>query len=400
MNNQNLVKKLIFIVENFFTKRDFDRYDIQFFIDKNVKIEIWDITEFSNKNYHSLIKPADEIIGEYIKKFKNGQEIEIAFKNLNKEQNIIGAYINFNFGNLLIFKLMSKYKIKYFLRSGASITGDPKFGKKDFSKRLRSLIGKDYQSIIEYFLNYFLKILKPSFFGVASAPIYFKDSKGADKRISLKKKLIGKDTKIILSHHRDYDLYLKYKNNKDEENKLNAVFLDVNFGFHNDYIKIQEFSDPKKWYKSLESFFNFLKEKYSINTTICAHPRSNGEINNLIPNYKIIKNKTAQLVKNSSFVICQTSTAINFAVLFKKPMIFLYNHVAINNDKSKINHAGQSDFFAKAFNKKPIFIDNLNDFNLEKELKIDENCYKKFISEYIKSWGPEKKQSEMIFELL
>ena len=59
-------------------------------------------------------------------------------------------------------------------------------------------------------------------------------------------------------------------------------------------------------------------------------------------------------------------------------MIFLYNHVAINNDKSKINHAGQADFFAKAFNKKPIFIDNLNDFDLEKELKIDENCYKKF----------------------
>ncbi len=394
------MKKLIFIVENFFTKRDFDRYDIQFFINKNVKIEIWDITEFSNKNFQSLIKPVDEITGEYIKKFKRVEEIEKSLKNLNKDEYIIGAYINFHFRNLLIFKLFSKYKIKYFLRSGASITGDPKFGKKNFSKRVRSLIGKDYQSIIEHIFNLFLKILKPSFFGINSVPIYFKDSSAADKRTSLKKKLIGKNTKIILSHHRDYDLYLKYKDKKDEENKLNAVFLDVNFGFHNDYIKIKEFSDPKKWYKSLENFFNFLKEKYSINTTICAHPRSNGEINNLIPNYKIIKNKTAQLVKNSSLVICQTSTAINFAVLFKKPMIFLYNHIAINNDKSKINHAGQSDFFAKAFNKKPIFIDNLSNFDLEKELKVDEDCYKKFVSEYIKSWGPEKKQSEMIFELL
>ena len=47
------MKKLIFILENFFTKREFDKYEIQFFLDNKINIEIWDITEFTNINFLS-----------------------------------------------------------------------------------------------------------------------------------------------------------------------------------------------------------------------------------------------------------------------------------------------------------------------------------------------------------
>ena len=66
----------------------------------------------------------------------------------------------------------------------------------------------------EYFQNIFLRIFPPKLLGISDVPIYFKDCKAADMAISLKKKLIGKNTKIIQSHHRDYDLYLKYRHKR------------------------------------------------------------------------------------------------------------------------------------------------------------------------------------------
>lgn len=392
------MKKIIFILENFFTRRDFERYEIQFFMDNNVNIEIWDITEFSNKNFNKLIQPQDEVKDNYVKKLNSSRDIRRAFKNL-KEESLFAVYISLNIRTSLVFKLLSKYQIKYFTRSGASILSHPNIGQKTLLKKIIFFLKKDPSSIFEYFQNLFFKIFTPRFFGISNIPIYFKDAQIADIKINLKKKLIGKNTKIILSHHRDYDVYLKYKNKDAKKYSTDAVFIDQNIGFHNDIRQI-EIMDPYEWYKSLETFFNFLKKKYLINTTICAHPRSNGEINKLVSGYPIIKNKTAQLIKNCSFVMCQTSTALNFAVLFNKPMIFIYNHILLKNEKSQLHHASDIEFIARSFNKKPINLENLNNFNLEKELKIDQNNYKDYIAKYVNSWDSKKRQSEMIMELL
>jgi len=393
------LKKLTFIVENFFVKRDFDRFDLQYYLDNNVEVEVWDITEFSNRNFNKLVVPKDIIKQDYVKKFKSSEELKDSFKSL-KSNGLVAVHVSLNIRTILIFQLLSKYKINYFTKSGASLKVDPKYGKFSFYRKIINFLERDKKSNIEFFQNLCLRFLPLNFLKISDLPIYFKQAKIADKKTDLRKKLLSKKTKIILSHHRDYDLYLKYKNTDNKKDQSGSVFIDQNTGFHNDLIKIGEFMDPKEWYDSLTNFFKYLEKKYLVKTTICAHPRSNGEINNFVKDYPIIKNKTVELVKNSSFVICQASTAINFAALYKKPMIFVYNHVAMKDKKSKINHAGEVEFYAKAFNKKPININYLNDFDLDKELKIDEEYYDKYISEYLKSWGPKKKISEMTMDLL
>ena len=40
------MKKIIFLVENFFTLRDFYRFNIQDYLNDNIIVEIWDLTEF------------------------------------------------------------------------------------------------------------------------------------------------------------------------------------------------------------------------------------------------------------------------------------------------------------------------------------------------------------------
>ena len=110
------MKKLIFIVENFFIKRDFDRFEIQFFINNKIDVEVWDITEFCSKNFHKLVKPKNEIIGNYIKKLKSSQDIKNAFKNL-KGESLFAVFLNLNISTFLVFRLLSKYKISYFIKS-------------------------------------------------------------------------------------------------------------------------------------------------------------------------------------------------------------------------------------------------------------------------------------------
>ena len=127
------MKKLIFIFENFFIERDFDRFGIQFFLDNKIDVEVWDITEFCNKNFDRLVKPVDEAKGDYIKKFKNAHDIKIAFNNL-KNTSLFAVYINININTLLIFRLLTKHKIKYFLHSGP-LYSSPLWAKRSFLKR-------------------------------------------------------------------------------------------------------------------------------------------------------------------------------------------------------------------------------------------------------------------------
>ena len=55
-----------------------------------------------------------------------------------------------------------------------------------------------------------------------------------------------------------------------------------------------------------------------------AHPRSNYEKHpELFKKYKIIKGKTIDLVKNSKLVLMHCSTSVNYAVIYKKPIIIL-----------------------------------------------------------------------------
>ena len=90
---------------------------------------------------------------------------------------------------------------------------------------------------------------------------------------------------------------------------------------------------------------------------------------------------TEELVKNSSLVLLHASTAVSYAILFKKPTIFLTSY---NLRKSwmgpRINN------LAKVVNGQIINMDNdLNKpLDLQNLLKIDESKYKNYLDQYLK----------------
>ena len=88
-----------------------------------------------------------------------------------------------------------------------------------------------------------------------------------------------------------------------------------------------------------------------------------------------------ELVKNSSVVWLHTSTSISYAILFKKPSIFLTSY---NLKKSWIGPMINN--LAKVVNGQIINMDNdLNKpLDLQNLLKIDESKYKNYLDQYLK----------------
>jgi len=131
--------------------------------------------------------------------------------------------------------------------------------------------------------------------------------------------------KVVSLNWRDFDCYKKVKllNNKIVKGRY-AVFLDQNFCHHPD-ARISNYGQSalnENLYKqSLNRFFSLTEEAYGIKVVIAAHPTSSNE---KFEQREVYRMATADLVKNAEFVIMHSSTALSFAILNLKPILFIY----------------------------------------------------------------------------
>ena len=125
-----------------------------------------------------------------------------------------------------------------------------------------------------------------------------------------------------------------------------------------------------------------IKKETGLKIKFAAHPKSLKKNRPKLPldiDYSI--GNTEELVKNSSLVLLHGSTAVSYAILFKKPTIFLTSY---NLKKSWIGP--RINNLAKVVNGQIINMDNdLNKpLDLQNLLKIDESKYKNYLDQYLK----------------
>jgi hypothetical protein len=104
-----------------------------------------------------------------------------------------------------------------------------------------------------------------------------------------------------------------------------AVFLDEAFDDHPDF-QILGTSAPvtaERYWTALESVFRALETKTGLHVVIAPHPKTSGEAPDFIKVRMAEVGRTAELVRDSAVVLCHASTAVSFAVLFRKPLVFL-----------------------------------------------------------------------------
>jgi hypothetical protein len=132
--------------------------------------------------------------------------------------------------------------------------------------------------------------------------------------------------RVVPISYFDYDLYLKARADGGRRlvEERYIVFLDNYVPLHPDlafsgYPRI----DPARYYRSLNRFFDLLERAYGMRVAIAAHPRADYHTGTFAgrPMYRMV---TAELVRDAEFVISHHSTAISYAVLNAKPLLFIH----------------------------------------------------------------------------
>jgi hypothetical protein len=103
-----------------------------------------------------------------------------------------------------------------------------------------------------------------------------------------------------------------------------AVFLDEAFSDHPDYeiIGVPPPVTSNAYWSAMERLFRALEASTGLRVTIATHPKNAGNVPPSIKRRMAAPGRTAELVRDAQVVICHASTAVSFAVLFRRPMIF------------------------------------------------------------------------------
>ena len=355
-----MTKSFLFIVESTISKRDYERYKFNDFIQSGYNISFLDLTSFNNLYYkedidtYSIAKdrvfsPSSkkEII-EYIKGIDHNSTI-ISLSRVNVKTFFIYKKLNNN-GNKIGFILLGSTPDLFF-----------NLNKKIFRNLLRNVKNKIIQRL----------------YGVHSH-FYIVGSK-ADILVSENHFLFNKKSRFIYYNSLDYDLYLSNDklNNKKISTTKYVVFLDEYNLNHPDNNITGIMPVSKNYYSELNRFFSEIENKYSVKVVIAAHPRSRyDKIGNPFKCREILKFKTIDLVKYSEFVLAHASTAINMSVIYKKPIVSLtsrYYHHTYNNSIK---------FFSDTLSSTLIDISTEN-YKLPNSFEINNKAYKDFYENYI-----------------
>lgn len=367
-----MIKSILFLVEAPFNQRDYKRFGVELFIREGFDVNVWDLTPFLYPDAHASANPPDPVQFKNLIHFKHRRDAITALNTQGHNVFVINL-LSYNIGTFEIFLALSKNNLPY-----AWLTNDALALPAEESKGyIKSLIRRMSALTIASFINSLLIRIPVHFLKVKPATFILA---GGAKSIS-RTTLIASETKIIWIHAFDYDSFLDEPNGSVGESNL-AVFLDQYFPFHPDTHSGGErpVTSPEDYYPALCRFFDHLEKQYDVEVVIAAHPRSHYEKHpDVFGKRRIVRGKTAELVKNSRLVIVHGSTAMNSSLLYRKPIMFI-----TTDSFEKAVYGRRWKYRASLFGKVPINISRAINIDFGKELVVDEEAYDKYINDYIK----------------
>jgi len=142
--------------------------------------------------------------------------------------------------------------------------------------------------------------------------------------------------KLIKGHCFDYDRYLSsISQNTKCKDRNTIIFLDEPGPlFKSDYAltgdKVQKTIDT--WYPSLCKFFDHLEASFNARVIIAAHYKSAfTSPSDFFGGREVLYGQTRELIENSKLVVTEQSSAVSFAIIYNKPILFIYSDESKND---------------------------------------------------------------------
>lgn len=373
-----MIKRALFLVEVPFGKRDFDRFGIELLLQNGFQVDIWDLSYILRPQLSQNQNPADVFSYDRLTVFYDKHELYSKLSSLSKKDFVVNL-VGYNYLSLGIYKALSTSNVNYAIFMSNALPSLRKSGFSNFLKKCKNLYPPTPKRIWQ---PIFLR-LPFQWFGIKPAALIL----AGGAKCFMGKYPATRETEILSCHALDYDLYLKESHAPVVECPI-AVFLDQYLPFNRDYAlsNIKPFISADRYYPLLNKFFRLVKNNLGFKVVIAAHPSSHYEENsNYFNGYECIKGKTIQLIKDSQLVLAHDSTALNFANLFYKPVLFLTS--------SELDCTFEGAYIremSKWFGKKPISMDDNIEIDWKEELKVNRDVYNHYRQSYIKEEGSEE----------
>jgi len=368
-----MIRRILFLVNFPFSKRDFRRFGIELLMQNGFEVEVWDLTNILYPEVRKNYIFSDLIDWPHCKVFDDKKTALDKIRSLSPDTFIIVKFHYFQERHSL-YKAVSDSKAEYAVVMSNAVPPPEANRKQSISSYLRKLKRFKVKGLIDRLL---LK-LPLTWLGIKPAKFILVGG----ERLLKHSYIANKTTKIVWAHAFDYDIYLEERMMPAVEQPI-AVFLDSYVPFHPDRC-LTKTGFPilaDKYYTLLNNIFVIIEDKLGLEVVIAVHPSSHYETH---PDYfrgrKLVKGKTAKLVRESRLVLAHYSTALNFVNLFKKPVTFLTFSEIATQYQGHLTSA-----VAKWFGKEPIFMENGSDIDWRSELTVSKRHYDNYRKAYIKT---------------
>jgi hypothetical protein len=366
-----MINKIIYFLETPFNKRDYERFGIKEMTENGFEVEVWDFAPFVYPAGYNKITVPDKIEYDNYRIFLSQREALTAIAALQTNCLII-CLIPYRLSLYFIYRFLSKKNIAYAVFRVNTLPIVP---------RKRLLFSLLYFKKINFsqIINLFFRVIPPWIIGIKPARLMLAGGLNSNNYRYFP---VTEETEILWLHALDYDLYLQQKDKPYILNQKIWVFLDENIPFADDYahLGLDAYSSPEEYYPLIRNLFDFLEKEYDISIIIAAHPRSHYEkYSDYFGGRVVERGRTVEFIQKAQLVILHYSTAVNFAVLFKKPLVF------ITSDRLKRSQEGpQIEMMANYFGKAAINVSKPYAIDIEQALSINEDKYIKYKEMYIK----------------
>jgi len=284
---------------------------IDYLIEKGVSVEYWDIVSLLREEHaeQGAIYPL------YLRIFRTFSEVEEMLCRSEYRQASYVLLVSYVGRFTRIFRLLSQYDCRMLYIAWGAMP----YQAGSIWQKLASAFAHPAASVKEIFYRTKalalrrLGLVKPFDIVFAAGQVLVATYQYA--------------AKVVPINLCDYDQYVKarIRGGRLVPGRY-AVFLDINLPYQSDlavfgYPQI----DPRSYYQSLNRFFGLLESALGIRVVIAAHPKTIYDAATFDgrERHRLV---TAELVKDSEFVLSHTSTALGYAVLNAKPLVFIYTN--------------------------------------------------------------------------
>ncbi len=320
------------------SQREASLFSFDYLKKEGFRVEIIDLSLLLCDEKIMSESGANKLEGDYIHKISSYEELENILSRYQPQSIFIDWVMGHS--NILpshekVYRILRRINIRYFVIviGGMPLwntAGGPQSKVQIIKGKINRAISMGFSGLLQYCGQQAIKWLRQNGC-LYPLPVRVFGTACEELHDFVQRYRISFDQVLYLNYV-DYDKYVSYRkaaevlmNKSSSQQKGTCVFLDDAQTHHVDFelLKIPPIT-ATDYYSSMRRFFDTIETETGLEVIVAVHPRSRyEEIPGVFGDRQIVKNKTLELVAESSMAIAHSSSSINFALMFDKPLLFV-----------------------------------------------------------------------------